>query len=359
MIKTYTFKVKPHRHLEKTLDRFLGTTRTVYNVAKEVREEAYRKGVSINYYGLSAQLTEAKKEFKWVSEVPAQSLQAILERLENGYKKFFGDLKKGVKTSKPKWAKKGRWNSIPFKEISIKNRRFRLPKLGEIKVFKFKVPKGELRTATLVKEADGWYLKVVVKSDEEKPKNQGFVGIDMGLAYFLTTSDGEFVENPKHLFKYLAQLRIENRALARKKKGSSNWKKQKVKLSRLHQKIQRTRKDFLHKQSSLLAKDFGTVVIEDLNIKAMSKNSRLSKHILDCAWGTFFGMLENKMNVVRVDPKHTSQRCFKCGHVDKNNRKTQSQFECVSCGHTENADLNAGKNILKRGQSLLGANVDH
>ena len=310
MIKTYTYKVKPNKRLESELENWLGITRYVYNLGREVREEAYKKGVKLNYFDLAKQLTEAKKEFTWLKKVNSQTLQAILERLEEGYKKFFKDLKAGKNCSKPHWAKKDRWKSITFKSIKTTHNAFKLPTLGTIKVFKFKQPKGELRTAILIKEADGWYLKIVVKEENKtNSENQTICAIDMGINFFLVSSDGEYIENPKHLFQYLKQLKAESRKLSRMKKGGKNFKKQKKVLAKLHQKISRVRKDFLHKQSRYLANNYSTIIREDLNIYKMVKGSKLAKHILDCSWGTFFEFLEYKTNVVKVNPAHTSQKC--------------------------------------------------
>ena len=179
----------------------------------------------------------------------------------------------------------------------------------------------------------------------------------MGITYFYVTSDGEFRDNPKHLFNYLKELRVENRKLSRMKRGGSNYKKQVKVLQRLHQKISRVRKDFLHKESRYLANNYSTVIREDLNIAKMVKVSKLAKHILDCSWGLFFELLEYKTNVVKVNPAYTSQKCSKCGHTCKENRKTQSLFECIKCNFTMNADAQACQNILQRGQSLMEANV--
>lgn len=359
MIKTYIYKVKSNKRLESELENWLGITRCVFNLGREVREESFKKGVKINYFDLSKQLTEAKKESTWLKQVHSQTLQAVLERLEDGYKKFFRDLKAGKVCSKPHWAKKDKWKSIDFKSIKTTHNAFKLPTLGTIKVFKFKQPKGELRTAVLIKEADGWYLKVVVKEeDRTNGENQAVCAIDMGISQFMVTSDGEFIDNPKHLFQYLKQLRIESRKLSRMKKGGSNFKKQKKVLTKLHQKISRVRKDFLHKESRKLANNYNTIIREDLNISKMVKGSKLAKHILDCSWGTFFEFLEYKTNVVKVNPSYTSQKCSKCGHTCKENRKTQSLFECVKCGHSDNADFQATLNILQLGQQLMEANVE-
>ena len=361
MIKTYTYKIKPNKSVQRKFEEQVGICRYVYNLGREVREESFKKGVNINYFALSKQLTEAKKDFDWLKQVHSQTLQAVLERLELGYKKFFTDLKKGVKTSKPKWAKKDKWRSLPFKSIKTTFNGFKLPSFGNVKVFNFKVPKGELRTASIIKEADGLYLKVVVKEQdvEQIRENQSVCAIDMGVSRFLTTSDGEIVENPKHLFNYLKQLRVENRKLSRMKKGGKNFKKQVKVLQRLYLKISRVRKDFLHKQSRSLANNYSTIIREDLQISKMVNNSKLAKHILDCSWGTFFTLLEYKTNVIKINPAYTSQECSKCGHTCKENRRTQSLFECVKCNYTENADLQATFNILQRGQSLMEANVVH
>ena len=370
MIKTYTYKIKPNKALEQKFEEQLGICRYVYNLGIEVREESFKKGVNINYYDLCKQLTEAKKDFIWLSEVNTNTLQAILGRLELGYKRFFSDLKKGNRCSKPHWAKKDKWRSLPFKQANLKrgnpllrfeeDGKFNIPKFGKIKLFKSKVPKGEIRTATILKEADGLYLKVVVKEQdtEQTRENQSICSIDMGTKHFLVTSDGEYVENPRHLFQYLKKLRVENRKLSRMKKGGSNWKKQVKVLQKLYLKISRVRKDFLHKQSRYLANNYSTVVREDLNISKMVRGSKLAKHILDCSWGTFFQFLEYKTNVVKVNPAYTSQECSNCGHTCKENRKTQSLFECVKCNFTMNADEQACINILQRGQSLMEVNVN-
>lgn len=353
MIKTYTYKIKPNKRVEQKFSHWVGICRYVFNISKELKEVSYRHGLKLTSYDIQKQLTDAKKEHEFLRDVHSQTLQSVIDRLDNSFKEFF----KGA--GYPKWASKKKWKSIPFKSIKTTHNAFKLPSFGVVKVFKFKEPKGELRTASIVKEADGLYLKVAVKQEEQIRENQSICAIDMGITFFLTTSDGEFVDNPKHLFKYLKQLRIENRKLSRMKKGGSNWKKQVKVLKKLHQKVSRVRKDFLHKQSRKLANEYGTIIREDLRISKMVKDSKFAKHISDCSWGTFFEFLEYKTNVVKVNPSYTSQMCSKCGHTSKENRKTQSLFECTSCGYTENADLQACFNILQRGQTLLGVNVNH
>jgi len=356
----------------------------VYNIAKETKDDCYKKGVSLSNYDLQKQLTGCKRDFEWIGNVGVHSLQAVLDRLDNSYKNYFRNLKNGEiqkgkakyiakkqknggiisehrlrNFGKPKWAKKDEWVSIPFKSIKQTEKGFKLPKFGEVKVFNNKPIKGNLKTATLIKEADGLYIKITVEEQETATnrENQSVCAVDMGISYFYVSSDGEYVANPKHLFNHLKKLRIENRSLARKTKDSSSWKKQKSILCKTYQKVKRVRMDFLHKKSTLLSNKI--VIREDLNVKEMSQDKKYAKHILDCAWGTFFNLLDYKTNIIKVEAAYSSQECSVCGNTCKENRKTQSLFECTSCGYTENADYQAALNLLKRGHSLLEANVSH
>lgn len=355
MIRTYKYKLYNNKSYQRKFTQWIGTCRCIYNLAKECKEYAYKQNkVTLGKYDLINQLPELKEEFPWIKNVCAQTLQSTIERLDTSFKNFF----KG--SGYPKWAKKGKYRSFKFKQNVKKTKKgFKLPKFGEVKVFNREYTfNGVIKSAIMIRKADGLYLHVIVKlEDSEISDNQTEIGIDMGITRFATLSNGKYIPNLRHLNNYLKQLRIENRSLSRKKKGSNNYKKQRNKLSRLYKKISDTRRDFLHKTSTKLSETYDTVVIEDLNISGMAKN-RLARHIYDSGWGTFFNMLEYKCNVERVDPKYTSQTCSNCGCISKENRKSQSKFECVECNHTENADVNAAKNILMRGgHSPISDNV--
>lgn len=354
MIKTYTYKLKPNKNVKQKFEHWIGITTYVYNLAKETKEQAYKKGLKLSAFDLNKQMAECKKDFPFLKEVGSQTLQGVIFQMEDAFQKFF----KGARY--PKWLKRKNNKSLLFTAQGIKTTHngFKLASFGVVKVFNFKVPKGILKSSRLVQEADGIYLKISVQEESSIiVENQNECGIDMGIKYFLVNTDGIFIDNPKHLFKKLSELRVQQRRLSRMKKFGSNWKKQVNVIQLLHQKVSRSRKDFLHKESTKLSKEYKTVFVENLNISGMSKNTKLSKHILDCSWGTFFQFLEYKTNVVKVNPAYTSQECNRCGHKVKENRKSQSIFECVSCGHTDNADLNASYNILQRGQSLIEAKV--
>jgi len=355
VIRTYTYKLYSNKKVEAKFNRWLNGTRYVYNLVKETKEVAYQAGVTLSGYDLSKQLTECKKEFSWLRRINAQTLIQVIERLDISYKNFFS------KRSKyPKWAKKKDWKSFGFKQNNLSNKRpdlrfekegvFNLPKFGKVKVFNYKhIDERSIKTARLIRKADGIYLHVVAEvTDKPLTTNENQVGIDMGIKYFCVTSDSEFIDNPKFLTKQLKKLRIEQRKLSRQVKFSNRWQKQVNVISRLHQKVVDARKDFLHKKSTYFATNYSNIAIEDLKITNMVR-SNLSRHISDVSWGAFFDMLEYKANnLVRVHSAYTSQECSKCGHTCKENRVTQSIFKCVSCGHEDNADLDAAKVIEGR-----------
>lgn len=355
---TFEFKIKTTNTLIEKFEQHLGITRLVYNLAKDTKETSFSKGVRLSKFDLIKQLPELKKEFTWISDVHSQTLQGVIERLDKGYDKFFSDLNRGIKTSKPKWAKKREWKSIEFKKSAVKyssENLIEISKIGKIKFFKSREIYGNIKIVRVVNKADGWYLQIVTDYIKPKSENQTEVGIDLGITHFVTTSDGEFIDSPKPLGKYLKQLRIENRSLSRKKKFSNNWYKQVERIKKLYLKISRIRKDFLHKTSTYLAKMYGVVIAEDLKVSKMVLDNNFSRSISDMSWGVFINLLEYKTTVVKVNPKYTSQECINCGYISKDNRLTQSQFVCTNCGLKENADLIASNNIKKRGQTLLYA----
>lgn len=356
--KTYKFKLKLTSNQENHIDRMIGSCRVVYNLAKETKEYAYKsRGVSLSAYNLMKQLTDLKYEVEWLKETPAQTLQDSIERLDKAYKSFF----KGG--GYPKWAKKHKYNSITFKQVKQDTyNRVKLPKIGSVKYFFSQEMKGELRRATIIKENNNYYICILTKQEvSDLPyvsyDSQVEIGLDMGISYFCVTSQGQYFDNPRYLQNSLKQLRIENRSLARKKLSSNNWYKQKLVVGKLHTKVKNQRNDFLNKVSTQLIKENGLIAIENLNVKGMIK-SRLSQSISDVAWGKFFEQLEYKAEwydrkVIRINPAYTSRECSKCGYTSKENRKTQSKFECVSCGFESNADFNASKNILGRALSSV------
>lgn len=359
---TYKRKLILTKSQEARLASWIGACRVVYNLGLEIKIASYKTlQKSISKFDLIKQLP-ALKDIDWIKDVPSQSLQNTMERLDESYKNFFRTCHSGG--GFPKFASKKTYKSILFKQnnlgrktpsIEINNNKIKIPKIGELKFFKDAPILGIPKIATIKKEPTGYFVCIVCdetsKTIQNTDENQ-VCGIDMGVAYFCIDSNGNMIPNPKHFKKYERLLRIENRSLSRKKKGSNRWKKQAYRLGLLHHKIGNVRKDFLHKESTFMATKYHTVFVEDLKINNMVRNKNISKHILDCGWGMFRRMLTYKMNVVLVNPKFTSQICNECGVKDATSRVSQSEFVCKHCGNINNADINAAKNIMSKGIAL-------
>jgi len=352
MIRTYKRKLILTTAQSDRIRSWTGACRVVYNLGLEVKIAAYKgAGKSVSMYELQKQLPELKKDIEWLKDVPSQTLQAVIERLENSYQNFFRNFKSGG--GFPRFAKKHKYKSILIKDVSVDGNFVKIPKMGALKMFKDSEIKGTPKTATITIEPKGIFICIQCENVLVKfvSKSQA-IGLDMGISHFCIDSNGNFIANPRHFKTYERRLRIQNRSLARKKKGSNSWARQAKRLSILHHKIGNVRKDFLHKESTKIAKANSIVYMEDLNIKGMSKNRQLSKHILDCGWGNFKTMLKYKTTVIEVNPKYTSQTCNECGEVDVKSRLNQSEYCCTSCGHVSNADINAAKNIMSKGIAL-------
>ena len=353
MYLTYKYKLRLTNKQKELISSWIGTCRFIYNLALETKIEAYKSNKkSINKFDLIGQLTELK-DINWIKSVPSQSLQNVIERLDKTYQTFFRG------GGFPKWAKKDKYNSILFKSVKLEDGWFILPKIRRVKVFKDRLPDGNLKTAIIKKENNTYYLYITFES-QLKPllPNENQVGIDVGITYFLVDSNGYYVINPRHFKQFERKLRIEQRALSRKKYGSKRRNLQKKKVLKLMNKIASIRADFLHKLSHEYIKNNGIIICEKLNVGGMSKNKYLSKHILDCSWSSFFKMLEYKSKLyvrefIKVNPMFTSQECSVCGHISKESRLSQKEFKCIKCGFKENADYNAAKNILSRGTTFM------
>lgn len=350
-MRTYKRKLILNVAQKNRLRSWIGASRVVYNLAKEISDMHYVvTGKTMHKYDLMKQLSPLRQDFEWINDVPFTSLQSSIDKLSSSYALFFKTYKIGGRP--PMFASKKKFNSIKFKFFKVSNGCILIPKIGKVKTFKDEPILGTPKTATIKIEPTGFFITIVC--DNVPPKfeseNQA-IGLDMGIAQFCTDSNGGFIANPKHFKKYERKLRIENRSLARKKKGGNSWKKQCKKLALLHHTIGNVRKDFLHKESTKIAKENSIVYMEDLNVKGMVK-SNLSKHILDCGWGEFRTMLSYKTKVIAINPAYTSQTCNECGARDKVSRVSQSEFACTSCGHIAHADINAAKNIKSKGIAL-------
>jgi putative transposase len=243
--------------------------------------------------------------------------------------------------------------------------------IGQVRVRQHRPVRGIVKTISVKREGRRWY--VILSCDgvpaERLPSTGATVGIDMGIARFMTTSDGAHVPNPRYLAMSAARLADAQRTLSRCKRGSRRRQKARERVVSVYRKVRRQRLDFAHKTALALVRDHDLIAHEVLRIGNMTRSNRgtieasgtnvaaksgLNRSILDAGWGMFFSVLRAKAEsagrvVVEVDPRHTSQTCSHCGHIAAGNRITQSLFRCLVCGHSTHADLNAAQNILRAG----------
>lgn len=267
-----------------------------------------------------------------------------------------------------------RWDSQPHSSTT----RVRLQGIGHVRVHQHRAVHGRVKTITVKREGCRWYVVLACDEVPAQPLTPtgAAVGIDLGVAHFLTASDGAHVPNPRHLVAVADKLAIAQRSLGRKKRGSNRRRKAVAKVAALHGKVRRSRLDRAHKTALALVRDHDLIVHEALQVANMTRRPKprpvsdgsyepngaaaktgLNRSILDAGWGVFLNVLRDKAEsagrvVIEVAPHFTSQRCAKCGHVAAGNRVTQAEFRCLACGHEAHADVNAAQNILRSGLDL-------
>lgn len=356
MILSCKYRLYPNKNQELIFEGWINTCRALYNVALEERIYSYKSaGVSITKYEQYNELPELKKQHVWVSLVHSDVLQETLDRVDKSFKNFFSG------AGFPKFKKKDFYNSFTFKRsVSMEGNKIKLPKIGLVK-FKNSRNIENIKTATIIKENSKWFISVTYEVESKpiiKDDNQA-VGIDVGVKHHSYLSDGTFFDGNYALESNLKLLRTLNRKLSRAKKDSNKRAKLVIKLRNLHTKIKNQRKDFNHKLSTLITDKYSSVYMEDLKLSNMIKlNSTLSRRMLDNAFYNFRIYIDYKCKLKGkyfsvVPPHYTSQTCPSCGNVDKESRKSQSEFRCTNCNYTNNADYVGALNILGRGTTKL------
>lgn len=355
--KAYKFRLYPNKEQEVLIAKTIGSSRFVFNRFLSLWNETYQTtGKGLTYRTCSAGLTQLKKEFTWLKEVDSHSLQSSLKNLADSFDRFFKKQNHAPRFKSKRNKVQSYTTNIEKKnqlpDVSIMGNRIKLPKLGWVRFAKSREVQGRILNATVRRNPSGkYFVSLLVETEvQELPKTNSSVGIDVGLKDFAILSNGEVFANPKWFRTLEEKLVTAQRSLSRRKKGSSNWNKQRIKVACIHERIANARKDYLNKISTYIIKNHDVVGIEDLRVANMLKNGNLAKAISEVSWSQFRKMLEYKAEwfgkkVIAVNPHCTSQKCNVCGHTAKENRKTQAEFTCVSCGHVENADINASRNI--------------
>ena len=367
----YKYRIYPTPEQERQLAREFGCARYVYNWghrltldgleelnnlgdfdSKKARSQAFKEHVP-SYEDLARKLTCLKKqeETSFLQEVSLDQLQQSLRHLGSAWKRCFQK-----KSQRPRFKKKQNKQSISYSRNGFRFRdgEFFVAKLQDpIEVRWTRPLPSTPKTATLIKDQAGrTFVSFTVEvKPESLPPTTKTVGVDLGLSHFLSTSDGEKVENPRYLQADLKKLATAQKRLAKKKKGSRNREKARAKVARLHARIADKRHDFLQKLSTRLVRENQAIGIEDLAVKNMVKNKKLSRAISDVGWGAFVRMLEYKAEwygreVVKIDRWFPSSKtCSSCHHVVASLPLSVREWQCPSCGESHDRDVNAALNI--------------
>ena len=361
ILKAYKYRLKPNEEQKVLLNKHFGVCRFIYNYFLDQKKTQYKEtSKSDNYCKQAKSLTELKKqpELKWLNEINSQSQQATLKNLENAYKRFFEHI-----SDYPKFKKKKNKNSFTVPQfVTVNDDKIYIPKFKDgIKFINHRQFKGQIKNATISKDSCGNYfvsILVCVHHEPSEPTGKS-VGVDLGIKDLAITSDGVKFENFKFFNKYKSKLAKAQRRLNKKQKGSNQYEKQRLVVAKIHNKIANSRKDNLHKVTSSLINDYDLIVIENLKVKNMIKNRKLSRHISDCAWGTFINYLEykakwNNKQVVKIGTYFPSSKtCSECGWINKELELSDREWVCQSCGVVHDRDLNASINILNEGIRIL------
>lgn len=377
-LQAYKYELMPDGEQERDMRRFAGSCRFVYNKALAMQKENHEAGNKfIGYVSMAKYLTGWRNgpDTPWLKDVPCHPLQHALKDLEKAYKNFFAK-----RADFPRFKKKGSGDSFRYpdpKQIKLDqdNSRILLPKLGWIRYRNSRDVLGEVRNVTVSQSGGKWFASIQTQREVEQPLPTATtaIGIDVGIVRFATMSDGSFIA-PLNSFKtHQQRLARYQRRMSRKIKFSSNWKKAKARVQKIHTGIANARKDFLHKATTTISQNHAFVCIEDLQVRNMSRSSKgnseqhgkmvkqksgLNRSILDQGWGEFRRQLAYKVvwhggMLLAVPPHHTSQTCPACNHVSKDNRQTQAKFLCVDCDYENHADVVGAINVLARGHRVL------
>jgi putative transposase len=374
----FKFRLKPlSKQATQQCWQQAGACRFVWNVFFKRQEYRRTRGHYVeSFQAMCLALTQLKKHHTWLKDIDSTILQQTLKDLYRAYQDGFD--KKQTNKRLPKLKKK--YKSRPaFRytqrvEIHHGNRVY-LPKIGEVGFYKSRDIIGKIKNTTVGYDNGHWHVSFQTDYERTERPHQSntMVGVDLGVKRLATLSSGYYVQGIDALRKQQGKLAKWQRRLAKKKRSSANWRKIKAKISTLHSTIARCRKDLLHKFSHYLSKNHAVIVFEDLKVKNMSKSAKgsleapgkqvaqksgLNKAILDQGWSMLMDFCRYKQDwkngeLIKINPKGTSQRCCVCTHTEQANRQTQSDFHCLACGHTMNADDNASMNILAAGHAVL------
>lgn len=361
--KRYKFRIYPNKEQEIQLKKTIGCCRYIYNWALNLKSDTYKKDkIRISYLGISKKFTKIKSEIEWLNEVSHVALQQSLRNLDSSFESFF---KK--RSRYPKFKKRKNGGSARFvgKAFRLKNSLFYIAKIKTpIKVAWSRGLPSIPSSCVITQNPSGqWFVGFVCEEEiPHLPKVNKRIGIDLGIETFATLSDGTKVKQPDSIRNSRRKLTKAKKIHSRKRIGSRNREKARLKLAKVHQKISNVRQDFLNKLSTSIVRENQVIAIEDLAVGGMVKNSKLSRYISEQGWREFRTMLDYKSNwygrelVVADRFFPSSKTCSCCGKQAELTLKDRV-WSCA-CGATHDRDVNAAKNILAVGTTVLACGTD-
>jgi len=356
MLRAYKYRLYPSKSQAILLAKHFGCCRWIYNWALAKKIESYQKTKkTLHRYDLVPFLPKLKRaeETAWLAEVNSQSLQQELVYLELAFDRFFRE-KKGFPKFKSKHSDRQSFGCP--QHVSVQERAITLPKIGSVKAVVSRSFTGAIKTVTVSRTGTNkYYASVLVEDGKELPASKKYrekttIGIDLGLTDFATLSTGEKIANPRHLKQNLARLKREQRRLSRKKKGSNNRNKQRIKVALIHERVTNIRKDFLHKLSTRLVRENKALAFETLNIAGLLKSHKLARHIADAAWGMFEEFCEYKLRwsgktKLQIGMFAKSSGVSNCGWIKRNLTLKDRTWRCDQCGKVYDRDIQAARVI--------------
>jgi putative transposase len=388
MRTAYQFKLRPTKQQITEIDRWLSMLCAQYNYLLADRFRWYEEnrspidrcslfvchipelGDDPDYYSQKKTLPSLKKTHPHYGEIYSQVLQDAVKRVKVTFDRFLSGDSNGKRSGKPRFKPRDRYRTFTYpqmKDDCIHGNLIVLPKLGNIKLVLHRpIPSGfKIKTASVTKKADGYYLTLSLEDATVPTTKPDFnpdsiTGIDVGLKEFFTTSDNEVIAIPQYYRKSQKRLRVIQKRVSRRKKGSVGRRKAVKQLGKQHKKVADKRKDFHFKTANNLLKKYDVIAVEDLNVKGLAR-TRLAKSVTDAGWSTFLSILTNKavkagLLVIPVKASGTSQDCSSCG-VKVPKKLHVRWHDCPNCGCSLDRDHNAAINIKNRavGHSVLKA----
>jgi putative transposase len=363
MLRAYKYRLYPTEEQKIQLAKTFGCIRFVYNYYLEKKMELYKtEKRSMSKSDCNNHCNQQlKNEFVWLREVDKFALTNSIYNLDSGYQKFFNEHVgfpkfKSKHTHHYSYTTNFTNNNI---EVKFDSNSIKLPKLKTVKCKLHREFIGRIKSAAISQMPSGkYFVSVLVEQSKDAPlpQNNNVYAFDLGLKEFLIDNNGNHIKNPEPLYRYQQKLARLQRQIAKKKKGSKNWQKQRIKIAKLHEKISNIRTNFQHELSSGIINENQVIISEDLNVKGMIKNPKLAKRISDVAWSEFCRQLDYKAKWYgrtyhKIDRWFaSSQTCSECGSKNKEVKLLSiREWVCKNCDTAHQRDENAAKNIAAKG----------